>query len=71
MELEGKDDQEQWHWSLSPSIGEGLLRAANKEYLNNVNYHNVNTLQSPYFTCVYSLNQWWSDIHTDDLVPFG
>ena len=35
--------------SLSPSIGEGLLWAANKEYLNNVNYYNTNTLQSPSF----------------------
>lgn len=49
MELESKDYLVEWcqSLSLSPSIGEGLLRAANKEYLNNVNYHNINTLQSP------------------------
>lgn len=49
MELESKE--EQWQ-SPSPSTGEGLLRAANKEYLNvnNVNYHNTNTLQSLFYS---------------------
>lgn len=39
MELESEDNLVERSQPLSPSNGEGLLRAANKEYLNNINYH--------------------------------
>lgn len=53
MELESKDCLGvgvvlSLSFSVSPSIGEGLLWAENKEYLNNVNYHNTNAPQSPF-----------------------